>query len=211
MFVIFHVNPRLQHQIDHSEWFKKGLKKHGIDLIITDKITMPGDIHIISGPWYAKKQWLNHPYVLEIDRCYYRGDPLHVSLGWLRKEGGRFFYKGEGRKAPEIKKTLLGTNSIYLCDFNSQPKIKTDLVRYHPLNYHYVDSLEKTLKRCNKAYGENTTSLVTAALMGLDVVSFQKHHILNYENWLNLIPYVDNSRFEIEAGEPWEYFKAHLK
>lgn len=218
MLITFHASPYLKHQQEHAEWFAEGFRRHGIELKITPQIIAEGDIHIVSGPWYAKQAWLDHPRVILIDRAYL---PTHqiksgkyisedfISVGWMTKTGGRKFYENIGR-SPIQKGFTEGTKSIFLCDYKGKPTCKVDMVRWHPNDVSTVSTLEEDLSLCDRAYGYHTSALVTAALMGLKVTSFDPEHILNQENWLQLLPYADHSADQIKSGETWELMREHL-
>jgi hypothetical protein len=55
--VVAHLNPYLPHQVEHGEMLKQGFKRHGIELDVTADKLKAGDIHIVSGPWYALNEW----------------------------------------------------------------------------------------------------------------------------------------------------------
>lgn len=218
MKAAFHANPYLKHQVEHAEFFREGLRLHNIALKVTADITVDADVHIISGPHYAKDYWLgrNHPAVIEIDRAYYHQQYTGrfksmdwMSVGIMTGQHSRVFYEGEGREPPEIESLPLGDKSIYLCDYNTGPLIHTDIIRRHPLVEKPSQTLREQLMLCNQAAGFQTTALVTAALMGLDINCLNPGHILNQPNWLNLLPYTDWHYSEIESGEAWQHLIEH--
>ena len=104
MLATVHIHPRYEHQRKHGKALESGFKRHGIECDVTSDIKAPGDIHVVSGPYYAKPFWLNQKQrnpdikVILLDRCYYKGDPEHISLGWMTEFGGREFVGGEGKK-----------------------------------------------------------------------------------------------------------------
>jgi len=92
-----HFNPKLQHQLDHAKAFASS----GFEITTDPK--QEADIHVVSGPYYAKPYWLNHPRVLEIDRAYW-GDPDYISIGWRNPDGTRRFATGDAdRTTPEMR------------------------------------------------------------------------------------------------------------
>lgn len=197
-------------QMEHTEWFRDGLKNHGIDLIISNSRNTKGDIHIVSGPNFCRNEWLDHPRVISIDRCYYHpGKSIWksmdwISLGWLRPDGGRKFIMGSGRQKPIIKPRPKTGGTIFLADYDG-PVEKADTVRLHPAKQSHTDTLEEALSRHRKAVGYQTTSLVTAALEGLEIVCKDERSILTEPDWLELLPYADWRYDEIQSGEAWEH------
>lgn len=165
-------------------------------------------MHVVLGPHYAKRQWRDHPRVILLDRCYYRGDPEHVSLGWMRPDGGRDWWVGEGRSPPVIMNEAGERGTIFLCDHSAASVSgHYDAIRMHPTHSPAPEmALEDQLRHFAKAVGLRTSALVTAALMGLEVESCWPPHILNHDNWLRILPYADWSEDEIAAGDAW----AHL-
>jgi len=94
-------------------------------LLETHCVDYEADIHIISGPHYAKHQWLNHPRVILLDRAYYHQERLGkwismdwVSLGWMNSDGGRDFNIGVGREPCQRKDETDNERSIFLADHN---------------------------------------------------------------------------------------------
>lgn len=214
MYIAFHVNPALQHQREHYEWFRSGLKRYGLDLELTYSPSHPADIHIISGPHFAKANWLNHPNVILIDRAYI---PEHqvksgewvsedwISVGWMNPLGGRNFIEGKGRDVPEVG-TPTGDKTIFLADYNG-PIEGADTVRLHPQNRKYESSLAEALHGHHYAIGYETTALVTAGLAGLEVICKGKSSIMLEPNWLQLLPYADWHYSEINSGELWDHLR----
>lgn len=212
MRITFHCNSSQPHQVEHGIWLEKGLKKHGLNLDITHNITQEADIHIVSGPHYAKQYWINHPRVILLDRSYYNQVKSKwvsedwVSLGWMNKNGGRDFKAGSGRKSPEPKTGKAGRGSIFLADYNG-PVEQADTIRLHPQREHNPEPLHDALHRHARAIGYNTTALVTAGLEGLEVVCKSKESIMYQPNWLELLPYADWKYSEIESGELWQHLQ----
>ena len=190
---------------------KKGFKRHGLSLNITSNINEPGDIHIVSGPHYAKYRWIGSPAIL-LDRAYYKTGPKPVgmfsmpcvSLGWLRPDGGRYFIEGFGREPPVIKEPKTTGGTIFLADYDG-PIEMADEIRFHPANKNSNESLLDVLRRHKTAIGYQTTALVTAALEGLSIICKDPRNIMYESNWLNLIPYADWHYTEIESGEAIDY------
>lgn len=186
---------------------KSGFARHGLQSLVTADIGQEADIHVISGPHYAKDRWLNHSRVILLDRCYYRGDPEHVSLGWMRADGGRYFDAGSGRKSPPVKDKSDRAGTIFLADYIG-PLEQADTVRLHPARERPADGLLEALRGHGVAIGYKTTALVTAALEGLEVVCKDNANIMYEDNWLELLPYADWHHSEISNGEAWEHLRA---
>lgn len=211
MLIAFHCNPTQAHQIEHGQWLKSGFKKHGLDLLVTHNIQQEADIHIISGPHYAKDTWIQHPKVILIDRAYYRQGRSGqwesedcVSIGWMRRDGGRLFSVGAGRKPPERQDRKSETGTIFLADYDG-PMESADTVRLHPARKNYTESLPDALSRHARAVGYSTSALVQAGLQGLEIVCKDKRNIMSESDWLDLLPYADWHHSEIESGELWQH------
>lgn len=207
MRIVIHINTHLSHQIEHGELFYRGFKRHGLDSVITADPEMEGDVHVISGPHYAKHFWLNHPHTILLDRCHYRGNPESVSIGWMDQGGGRIWHKGEGRPPPEIRYNASGDKTIFLAEYHGVTE-RADTIRRHPADETHDRDLIEVLREHRTAIGYNTSSLVTAALEGLDIVCKSKQNIMSQDNWLELLPYSDWYLSEIESGEVWEHLQS---
>jgi len=142
--------------------------------------------------------------VLWLDRSLMRPDPFHVSLGWLLPQGGRAFPQGKGRKKLRLASMKRGHRTLCLVDYGKSPvKPDADTIRYHPDQVTPTESLKKVLECHDAAFGESSSSLVKAALMGLRVHAADPNHILNQPDWASTLPYADWSEAEISRGEPW--------
>ncbi len=217
MKIVFHCNPVQKHQKEHALWLREGFKHHGLNLIITQDIQHPADIHIVSGPHYCKKQWQGHPRVILLDRAYYRDGPKpdgmvsmpYVSLGWMNEDSNRNFDIGCGRESPTIKDRPDKGGTIFLADFGG-PIERADTVRRHPAEERYTEDLISVLRRHRLAIGYKTTALVTAALEGLEVIAKDPGHILNRSNWREQLAYADWHYTEIKSGEAWQHLIRRL-
>lgn len=192
--VCIHANPNGPRQQQYAHGLADAFKRHGFAPEVSGDPLKESDIHVVLGPHFAKRHWLNHRTIL-LDRCYYRGDPDHVSLGWLRPDGGRYWRKGEGRKPPEVKPSKTGNTTIFLCDFGAEVE-PADTVRFHPAEPRAGGKtaqgpLIDALRAHDIAIGYNTTALVPAALEGLKVVCKGEQNIMYEPNWLELLPYAD--------------------
>ncbi len=139
-----------------------------------------------------------------IDRCFYRGDPDHISVGWMGQGGHQDIKEGSGRSLPEITPKT-GDKSIFLADYNGKIG-KADTIRLHPENAPSQESLRGAIGRHGIARGYSTTALATAALMGLKIECLDSGYLMA-KNWQKLLPYADWHKSEIESGELW----AHLR
>jgi len=203
--ITIHRNFTQPHQVKLSQLLKQGFRKHGIDAALTSCVTQKSDIHIILGPHYAKQHWLKHERVILLDRCYYNSSHNHVSVGWMNNIGGRDFKLGSGK---DKLKTLepIGNKSLFLADYNGVVE-NADIVRLHPENCRYETSLQDSINECNRATGYETTSLVQAALCGLEINCKGNTSILKKDNWLELLPYANWSYDEIRSGELWQHLQ----
>lgn len=217
MDIAAHINPAQLHQVEHGQWLKKGFERHGLAVEITASPRTPADIHVISGPHYAKHVLQGHPRVLLLDRAYYhegRTGRWHsmdwVSLGWLQADGGRIFKAGNGRPAPRVEERPAIGGSIFLADYGG-PLEPADTVRRHPAEEAPCEPLHQALRRHRVAIGYSTTALVAAALAGLEIICKDSRHILRDPRWLELLPYADWHWSEIESGEAWEHLRHGLE
>ena len=211
MRIAFHFNPAQEHQREHAQWLSAGCKRHGLTLTVTDDRHLPADLHIVSGPHYAKSAWLHDPMVLLLDRAYYHEEKTGrwksmdwVSLGWLRPDGGRRFRVGSGRTAPVVESRPETGGTIFLVDYGGQIE-QADTVRRHPADEAPTETLHAALRRHRTAIGYGTTALVSAALAGLEIVCKDARNIMSEQNWVELLPYADWHWTEIENGEALEH------
>jgi len=173
---------------------------------------MPADIHIVSGPHYAKSVWQGHDRVVLLDCAYYHDEKTRwrstdwVSLGWMREDGGRRFRTGTGRTPPEVQERPNEGGTIFLADFGGVIE-PADTVRRHPAEEAPREPLHAALRRHRKAVGYRTTALVAAALAGLEIICKDTRNILAERNWLELLSYADWHYSEIESGEAWEHLR----
>ena len=123
----------------------------------------------------------------------------------MNKSGGRDFKAGTGKKELIIREPI-GSKSLFLADYNGITE-HADIIRLHPANKKYPESLQHDINQCDRATGYETTALVQAALSGLKITCKGKNNILLDPNWLELLPYANWNYNEIESGETW----AHLQ
>lgn len=205
MDIAIHTNPQMPHQIRYARHLHKGFARHGLSAHVISSKHQDADIHVIIGPHYARYPWVNHPRVLWVDRCYYRGDPDHVSIGWQNIHGGRDFRIGEGRKRPDIKENH-GQGTIFLADYQGVIE-PADTVRRHPAQETSREPLKAALDRHDTAIGYSTSALVEAALRGLKVICKDPNNIVYRDDWHDVLPYADWSWQEIENGEAWQHLE----
>lgn len=214
MDIAYHFNPTQPHQIEHGQWLKAGFKKHGLELIITPSIHQQADIHIVSGPHYAKNEYVGHENTILLDRAYWHElksgkwvSMDYVSLGWMRRDGGRRFRtNGTNRVRPVITNQAAQSGTIFLADYGGTIE-EADTVRRHPGDGNETESLDAALKRHKTAIGYTTTALIRAGLYGLDVICRDRRSIMYEPNWLDLLAYTDWKYSEIESGDAWEHLK----
>jgi hypothetical protein len=174
---------------------------------------MQADIHVVSGPHYAKQFWIGHPRTVLLDCAYYHEEKSGrwhsmdwVSLGWMREDGGRRFRAGSGRPPPALEPRRTEGGTIFLADFGG-PTEAADTVRRHPADEAPTEPLRDALRRHRRAIGYQTTALVAAALAGLEIVCKDARNILWEPNWLELLQYADWHWSEIESGEAWDHLR----
>ena len=217
MDIAVHINPSRPHQVEHGQWLKRGIERHGLKVEVTAGVLVDADIHIVSGPNYAKRMWLGHPRTVLLDRAYYHEEKSGrwhsmdwVSLGWMREDGGRRFRAGSGRMPPAVEERPAAGGTIFLADYGGHVE-SADTVRRHPCEEQTKESLRDALRKHRTAIGYQTTALVAAALAGLEIVCKDARNILWERNWLELLPYADWHWSEIESGEAWEFLRGSLE
>ena len=167
---VIHYNPKMKHQCDHARAFEAcGFKA-------TTDPKEPADIHVVSGPYYAKPYWLDHPRVIEIDRAWW-GDPHCISIGWMQPDGTRRFATGlESRQKPEMAPWWDVVRScLILADFQQDTsEIETKArdrfgsvkVRRHPAEQKSERTLNWDIRSHDVAIGTSGTSIFEAIKAG---------------------------------------------
>lgn len=194
-----HVNPAMPHQVEYGAALVAGFKRHGVTANVTHSPKAGGDIHICIGPHFAK-----YDRCILLDRAYW-GDPLYVSVH-LVKNGKRVYTQNpEPRAHPPLMPMKQGNRTIYLCDYGEKPPTHYDTIRRHPAEQRPVESLEAALLRHDRAVGQRSTALVTAAFMGLAVETTNTqspaYGITDRERWANNLAWHNWSKVEIENGD----------
>lgn len=81
------INPHLPHQMEHGQ----ALAYDGWEISHNPREAVSlRDVVLVSGPHFALKQQFGHPKLLMIDRAWW-GDPVNVSISWLKSDGTRQF------------------------------------------------------------------------------------------------------------------------
>jgi len=207
--VAVHTNTALAHQVRNSLALVAGFRANGIAAVMTDA-NAEADIHVVQGPHYCLEKW-RYANTLYIDRAYW-GDPDSLSIHWLLNGEKLFTACDIPRATPELQPYRYSEKSIFLCDYNRQPKGVHDAVRYHPANGQ-VGKLADDLEGFGVAAGRRTTALVDAAIMGLKVVTFDPHSPVwpisgrreGREKWINNLAWHNWSLDEISRGEAWQH------
>lgn len=228
MFGLFHYNPRLKHQREHAAVFQAA------GFAITTDPFAPADVHVISGPHYAKAALIGHPRVLMIDRAWW-GDPDCVSVGWLNEDGTRTFAKPDPDRPrphpiPHNWKTR-EQSALFLCDYGKRPQSAISAarerfhfvrVRKHPAEDREQISLTSTLSLVDVAIGYSTTALFDAVMSGVPAICLDPENAVapvcssgiwdplkrpDRSEWLRALAYRQFSMNEIADGTAWELLK----
>lgn len=225
---VIHYNPALSHQCDHAKAFE------ACGFEATTDPRAEADIHVISGPHYAKAHWLNHPRVLEIDRAWW-GDPDSISIGWLQPDGTRKFANGDvSRETPIMEPWKTREDScLILADYGQDPseiehaarmQFTSVRTRLHPADSRerYITTLETMLRLHDVAIGHAGTSIFEAIKMGVPVICTDpKNECMpvcsglidaplyrgDRKQWLHEMSYKQFSLAEISSGLAWELLK----
>lgn len=204
------VNPALSHQLDHARAWRAGLKRHGIDLVVTHDRDYQADMLILSGPNYAPTR-RGDDNVLYIDRAYW-GDPDSVSIHWLNDGEKVFTGCTADRPHPALLPYRTSQKRIYLCDYGHRARGHYDAVRLHPTEGG-TGSLQEAMQGYGVAVGRRTTALVDAAIAGLVVETDDEHSPVwpirglkgNRGDWITGLAWHNWSLTEIEEGDAWAY------
>lgn len=226
--MLFHYNPGLKHQRQHAAaWDAAGFKT-------TTDPAAPADVHVISGPHYAKAALEGHPRVLMIDRAWW-GDPGCVSLGWLNEDGTRRFAEPDPDRprphpTPRPWKTR-EQSALILADYGQEPKkaisaarrrFHMTRIRRHPAQEKTTVSLESSLALVDVVIGYKTTALFDAVIMGIPAICLDPTNPVapvcsgglweplerpDRSDWLKRLAYCQFSLNEIANGTAWEHLK----
>jgi len=171
---LIHYNIALAHQVDHAQAFLSC----GFDAVPSP--LGDADVHVISGPHYAKRYWLNHPRVLEIDRAWW-GDPDCISIGWRQPDGTRKFASGDApRNKPEMQPWTQGEDSCLIladygqdtADIEQQARQRFSAVqtRPHPADKRSETTLEAAIRAHDVVIGTTGTAIFKAIQMGVPTI-----------------------------------------
>lgn len=233
---IIHANPAMPHQMQFAAAWSSGIRRRGGRAMIAETPEADGDLHIVIGPHFAQARWQSHPYTVLADRCFYGHHRQHISVGWLRPDGGRVWAREWSADRWNLHGPALGESrvpngtSILLGDYNTDRETARrafDAMRGHRTRYrpHPQDGrthalqaapagdLEAILAGFDTAYGWHGTALVTAAYMGLTVVPLDPRSIVarlreDREAWCYITAAHNWHRREVECGAVWEVLDA---
>ena len=222
---VIHCNPGLAHQINHAECFTAGFQRHGQACEISSRPDAEADIHVVLGPHYALKHWINHPRCIWLDRAYW-GDPECVTVGWAAGGGRRFPLEDGHRPAPELQPWREGRNAIVLADYGDKGDSMVALARPHvdrlELRRHPAEggtgTLSGALRDFHIAIGKRSTALVEAAICGLSIVCLDPTSAVlpvastsikdivkpDRREWLRRLSWANWSADEIRTGDLWD-------
>jgi hypothetical protein len=222
--VVIHANPRLQHQQDFALALAQGFKRNGLSSRITANKHLPGDLHVVIGPWYALEENKHHR-ILYADRCFYGDSRWTISLGWLENGQRDFMNLGMAaskgslplmrpRKDGRRRAVVLGD---YGCDMQHEVlKARVDydevMFRPHPAERPSEWTLERTLEWADVAIGYGSTALVDALLWGLEVKTLDTNHVCHgvtdRTSWLTDLSWAQWTHSECASGEFWRHLNA---
>lgn len=203
----------MPHQVEFGEYVESGLARFSVATEITTDAAKPADMHVVIGPHYAKHQWLGHPRVLLIDRCFWGHHREYISIGWMTTDGGRVYPSNMpgDRPKPILHEKKCGSRVIELVDYGRAPRCEADTIRYHPADRPCHTPLCDALDNHDIAVGHSTSALVTALAMGLRVIATDNRHpVYNYasvgrDQVFNNLSYANWHGGEIATGTPFEY------
>ena len=188
--VTVHVNARLSHQVEQADAWRAGLRRHGLDALVTPDRDAPGDVHILLGPNYAASYWRDHARTILLDRAFY-GDPESVSLAWTcPPDGRRRFAWADGPRgapldlpAPPARRSAAMLCGDYVQDVRRYRLILERLAAEYPVVYFRphpfaepwiacparsrpFGSIDDALVDVDVVVGFRTSAVVTAGLAG---------------------------------------------
>ena len=229
MKLLFHYNPGLQHQVDHAHAFADC----GFD--ITPTPDGDADVHVVSGPYFALRQWRAHPHVLVIDRAWW-GDPDCISIGWLQPDGTRKFAMcgTEPRPQPSVMpwKTR-ECSAIILADYKqdideidrlASQRFVHVRIRRHPAEEQPIHKLHDMLTLSDVCIGHSGSAIFEAIVLGVPTICTDPQNVCapvcagnilddelwrgNRAAWLHAMSYRQFNLNEIDTA--WELLKDAL-
>ena len=233
--ITVHINPNIENQVVYGTALADGFMQHGERVNLTSDVRAHGDVHCIIGPWYAFREYRNHPGVLYLDRACW-DHPAYTCINWLA--GGEKVWSwglcGTARNHPQLKpRKTEGRRAIVLCDYNEpsyqyenrlRPHFSHITIRKHPAQMgtcgHQPPSLVEQLADHQFAIGKRTSALVTAAIEGLNVFCVDPYSpvypvacpvpslsVASRAAWLRDLSWHHWTPDEIAAGQAWDYFR----
>jgi hypothetical protein len=231
--IAIHINRNIENQVAFGTALAEGFRQHGVDHNLTTSKTAPGDTHVIIGPWYAFEAFKNHDNVLYFDRACW-DHPNYTSINWM-SHGIKHWNWNIDRLAryhPPIRPWKNGNKLLVLCDYGddgkqmaykANPHYEEITVRRHPSNRDASrNSLSQDLDQHDIAFGGRSTALVTAAIDGLRVLSYDKTspvapiagrvayiNVKDRSQWLRDLSWHNWNLNEVRTGAAWEHLRQH--
>lgn len=233
-----HVNAARTSQVEFADYLRLGFEACGWKVTkTTDRNPHPNaSVQVVLGPHYALKQCAGQN-TLMLDRCFWGNPREVVSLAWLDANGKRVWPQSApaGREIPECepwrhdeeRAVILNDYSRIMHKGSVESHFRYVEYRDHPTKGgRYIEKLRNVLDRNDVAVGFTSSALVTAALMGLPVVTLgdQKSAVSAISTkqlgepllrpdrtpWLNNLAYMNWSGDEIKTGLAVEYLLCHI-
>lgn len=228
-----HTNPSLEHQVDFAERLRLGFIACGWKATVTaDRKPHPNaSVQVVLGPHYALKECAGER-TLMIDRCFWGNPREVVSMAWLDANGKKIWPQEapSDRDTPkcdpwrhdEERAVVLNDYSRIQHKGSVEAHFRHVEYRDHPTKGgRYIEKLRNVLDRNDVAVGFTSSALVTAALMGLPVVTLgdEKSAVSaiatkqlgetlkrpDRKPWLNNLAYMNWSGDEIKSGLALDY------
>ena len=223
--IVIHFNSGIENQVKYGQALSDGFEVHGLRHNLTTSKTAKGDIHCIIGPWYAFNEYSGK--CLYLDRACW-DHPEYTCINWMNSgvKGWGWNTKNLARYHPEIRPWKDGSRLLILCDYGedgeqkallANPHYEKITIRRHPDNRGGA-SLDQDLEGHDIAFGGRSTALVTAAINGLRVMSYDKDSpiasiagrvaCINYRErgqWLKDLSWHNWTLNEISTGAAWEH------
>ena len=231
-------NPDLENQRLYAMHLDRGFTALGYNSFVSKSPSPKNvDVYVCIGPHYALDACMTTGKpIIYIDRCLWGDDLEYVTIGWLNEDGGmRYPINAPGHRSwpQDVQPWRFRDESkaIYLMDYGpyaNQYRLALEhyehvTMRVHPATGKIQPALQDHLKGHGVAIGNRTSALVTAALLGYPVISFDKrspvyeiagHDILDIRRpdrtqWLDNMSHAQWSAEEIRSGEALTYVLNH--
>lgn len=231
--ITIHINQNIENQVAFGTAMAEGFRTHGVDHNLTTSRTAKGDIHCIIGPWYAFETYKDHESVLYFDRACW-DHPNYSSINWMSRGVKHWSWNIDrlARHHPPIHPWKDGKRLLILCDYGddgvqmahkANPHYEEITVRRHPSNRDASrNTLEEDLANHDIAYGGRSTALVTAAIHGLRVLSYDRTApvapiagrvaLLNDSDrsqWLRDLSWHNWNLNEVSTGSAWDHLRTY--